>query len=186
MFITHKHADHHFPEAEAAIYDLHKPTVITNNEIAQTNDSFRAHDVGDVIEDHGFKVTLINTDHFAKGESITNFGMLIESDGKRFYHTSDTRFIEPQVFDLDAVKNCDVLFVPISNRGVVMGIEDAIVFTASVNPSIVIPGHCDSPKDSVRVKPEDFLTRFNELKGRIDSLNRMEVKLMKFGDSLTV
>ncbi|MBC2716055.1 MAG: MBL fold metallo-hydrolase [Desulfobacteraceae bacterium] len=186
MIITHKHADHHFPEAETAIYDLHKPTVITNKEIANTRDSYKGHNVGDVIEEHGFKITLINTDHFAKGESITNFGLLIETDGKRFYHTSDTRFMEAQIFDLETVKNCEVLFVPISNRGVVMGIEDAIVFTATVEPSIVIPGHCDSPKDSVRVNPEDFLSRFNELRGRIETLARVEVKLMKFGDSLTV
>ena len=186
LIITHKHEDHHDVKAEKAIYDLFSPMVLTNTEIAKENDLYKGCNIGETIEQYGFKITIINTDHFAKGERIINFGLLIESDGKRIYHTSDTRFMESNIFDLAIVKKVDILCVPISNRGVVMGIEDAIVFTSLIEAKTVIPIHYDSPKDKVRVNANDFLKRFNELKERIASLADTKVSIMKFKDCLQV
>ena len=42
---------------------------------------------------------------------------LIESNGKRIYHTSDTRMIETEVLPADRLRGVDVLCVSASNRG---------------------------------------------------------------------
>jgi len=190
LIITHKHADHHDIKAEEELIKLHAPTVFTSEEIGSHDEPKRRgyiiKKVGDVIEQDGFKISLIFTDHFAKGEQVVNFGMFIETDGVSFYHTSDTRFMETNMYDYELVRNADVLTLPISNRGVVMGIEDAIVFTSQIVPKIVIPAHYDSPKDSVRVNPQDFVERFRVLRNRIESLKNVEVQVMNFGDSLEV
>jgi L-ascorbate metabolism protein UlaG (beta-lactamase superfamily) len=128
----------------------------------------------------------MNTDHFAKGEHVVNFGLYIEADGVSFYHTSDTRFMEANMYNADLVKNATVLTVPISNRGVVMGIDDSIVFTSHILPSVVIPGHYDSPKDAVRVNPDDFRARFAVLSDRIEALKNVSVEVLAFGESFTV
>ncbi|WP_299676239.1 MBL fold metallo-hydrolase [uncultured Dokdonia sp.] len=188
MIITHKHADHHDINAEGEIVKNSTPIVYTNTEIGEKDFAkergYRIAKVGDVINELGFKITLTFTDHFAKGEFVINFGMFIECDGKSFYHTSDTRFLEQNMYDYELVKNPNVLTLPISNRGVVMGIEDAIVFTSQIVPEIVIPAHYDSPKDSVRVNPQDFVDRFKVLENRIETLKKVKVQVLNFGESL--
>ena len=147
---------------------------------------YRIHKVGDSIDEKGFKISFVKTDHFAKGEMVVNFGLFIQADGFSYYHTCDTRFMETMVYDLDLVKNPTVLSVPISNRGVVMGVEDSIVFTSQVLPRIVVPGHYDSPKDKVRVSPQDFEARFEVLKERIEALENVEVKILNFGETISL
>jgi len=188
LAVTHEHADHHDVEAEHEILERNRPFVFTNHEIAQEEAcaDYIVKDVGDVITEYGFKITLINADHFAKGKQVVNFGMLIEADGHSFYHTSDTRFMETGMYDYELVKNPTALTVPISNRGVVMGPDDAIVFTSQVQPKFVIPGHYDSPKDAVRVNADDFKERFDVLSNRIDALHNVEVKILDFGESLDI
>lgn len=190
LIITHKHGDHHDLDAEGEIIQANSPKIYTNSEIGSQDTpqkrNYKVVGVGDVINEDGFKITLIFTDHFAKGESVVNFGMFIECDKKSFYHTSDTRFMEQNMYDFDLVKNPDVLTLPISNRGVVMGIEDAIVFTSQVKPRIVIPAHYDSPKDSVRVNPHDFVQRFKVLEERIEQLKDVTVRVMSFGENIEV
>ncbi|MEM4235222.1 MAG: MBL fold metallo-hydrolase, partial [Candidatus Methanomethylicaceae archaeon] len=102
------------------------------------------------------------------------------------YHASDTRYIEPTMLGNTKVLNPDVLCVPISNRGVVMGVDDALYFTSEIKPRIVIPIHYDSPKDSQRVRPEHFVQRFGEIKKYLDSLNHTEVVVLERGESITI
>jgi len=79
-----------------------------------------------------------------------------------------------------------VLAVPISNRGVVMGLDDSIVFTSQIEPQVVIPMHYDSPKDKGRINPNDFVNRFNELTSKISNLSKTRVQVLNFNESITV
>jgi len=189
LIVTHKHADHHDVEAEKLIYDLWKPKIYSSVDIADNEDNLLPYNgvqPGDSAIIEGVRLNFINTDHFAKGEHVEAVGVLITDGNKRIYHTSDTRFMESEMFDLDAVKGVDVLFVPISNRGLVMGIDDAITFTALIQPEIVVLMHYDSPKDRVRVKPEDFVERFNMLKERLSELKDTVPKVLNFAEGMDI
>lgn len=190
LIITHKHEDHHDLAAESEIIKKWNPIIITNDEIGNRDEpkslGYRINHVGDKIKELGFEITLIAADHFAKCELIVNFGLFIVCDDVSFYHTSDTRFMESCYFDFELVYKCNVLAVPISNRGVVMGLDDSIVFTSQIEPQIVIPMHYDSPKDKGRINGDDFINRFDQLKLKINNLNSIQVKKLNFNESLSV
>lgn len=190
LVVTHKHEDHHDINAEKEIINLWKPTVITCHEIGNREEpkslGYQIKNVGDKIESNGFAITFIAADHFAKCELIINFGLFIQADNVSFYHTSDTRFMETCYFDYELVKNATVLAVPISNRGVVMGLDDSIVFTSQIEPQFVIPMHYDSPKDKGRINATDFANRYEALTPKIPNLTKTKVQVLKFNESLTV
>ena len=190
LVITHKHEDHHDTTAEEVIVRKWSPIVITNTEIAMEPNSqkfnYNAHSVGDKVDIKGFEISFVAADHFAKCEHIINFGLFIVADNLSFYHTSDTRFMETCYYNHELVKNSTVLAVPISNRGVVMGIDDSIAFTSQIEPTFVIPMHYDSPKDKTRVSPEDFVEKFEILKTRIPNLSRIKIKVLNFNETLTI
>ncbi len=186
LIITHKHADHFDLNAAKLIVNLYNPIVLTNPEISVIlqNETIGCTigRIGDRFEFVGFMVTYIKTDHVVGDEAIVNFGIVIESDGKRIYHTSDTRLIELQLLPHDKVMEPDVLCVPISDRGVVMGIDEALYFTNEIRPKIVIPMHYDSPKDKDRIRPEHFIDRLNVLKNSLRHLSKVKVKILTFGE----
>jgi L-ascorbate metabolism protein UlaG (beta-lactamase superfamily) len=161
IVITHKHADHFDPELVKSILDRSKPHIITNQEIATI---LRADGrvatvlpIGDTIDVAGFALKAIRTDHTVRDELIVNFGVVVTSDNVSLYHASDTRFIDPAL--LPPETHARYLLVPISNRGMVMGVDDALVFAGDLKPHLAIPIHYDSPKDRDRVQPDDFISR---------------------------
>jgi L-ascorbate metabolism protein UlaG (beta-lactamase superfamily) len=173
--ITHKHADHFDIDLLKAMLTRSKPRILTNEEIGaviqKQGIASNVLKAGDTLQEAGFSITAIQTDHVVRGEFIVNFGLVISADERSIYHTSDTRFIDPSTLPLATRADC--LFVPISNRGVVMGIDDALVFASELKPKIVVPLHYDSPKDKDRVDPREF-----EQKGSIIGLN---VRVLNFG-----
>jgi len=188
LVVTHKHEDHYDKQAVKELVEAYKPLVITNSEIARWLSEegivSRIGEVGDVIDAGGFKIELIKTDHVVRDEPIINFGLLIESDGQRIYHTSDTRMMEIEVLPADRLHGVDVLCVPIGNRGVVMGFDDAIYFCNQFSPAVIVPMHYDSPKDKDRVHPKDFVARFKALSGSLKALARTKVKVLAFSESV--
>lgn len=188
LVITHKHEDHFDRAAVKELTDLFQPVVLTNSEIAdwlsQEGLSCRAGKVGDVVEVEGFKIELIKTDHVVRDESVLNFGLLIEADGCRVYHTSDTRLMEREVLPADRLSGVDALCVPIGNRGVVMGFDDALYFCDQFSPAMIIPMHYDSPKDKDRVRPGEFVERHRVLSRSLKQAARANVKVLGFGESI--
>ena len=175
LFITHKHADHYDLEAVKNIYNNSKPKIYTVKEISESlkNEGIESHifSIGSKIEEGPFSIESIVTNHVVRDEKIDCFGMLVKSGKDSFYHTSDTLHIT------DKPTNCTVLMVPINNRGVCMGINDAITFSKEVKPQIVIPIHYDSPKDS-HINPKEFVDKI--------SVEGVNSKIMNFGDYLNV
>jgi L-ascorbate metabolism protein UlaG (beta-lactamase superfamily) len=178
IFITHKHADHFDIDLLKAIVSRSQPRIFTNEEIKPVLEKHGIRSQllkpGDDIQESGFAVKAIQTDHVVRGELIINFGLVVVADGKSVYHTSDTRFIDPSI--LPPETRADYLLVPISNRGVVMGIDDALVFANELKPKVVIPTHYDSPKDKDRVDPKEF-----EQKGQKFDL---QVRVLSFGEEI--
>ena len=190
LIITHKHSDHFDLDAIKSIVTLHSPTILTNHEISDVLQSETIGStvawVGDRFNFEGFTLVLTKTDHVVRGEAVANFGLVIESDKKRIYYTSDTRLIDLSLLPYDKVTEPDILCVPISNRGLVMGIDDALYFTNEIRPKTVIPMHYDSPKDKDRVRPEHFISRLNMLKASLNNLCDVKVKVLSFGDEVEI
>ena len=190
VIITHIHKDHFDIEATRELVSLHNPAIVTNPEIAvilqnETISSKVVH-IGDQLKVSGFSLTCTKTDHNPGGTWVVNFGVVVESDGNRIYHPSDTRLIQPQLLPQDKVSEPDVLFVPISNRGLVMGIDDALFFTNALKPKVVVPIHYESAHDIGRVLPEHFVDRLHVLKAHLKHLENVKVEIMSYGDELTV
>lgn len=178
LVITHKHADHFDLGLVKAILGRGKPTILTNPEIATllkaegiASQTFKA---GDTFSEGGFALFGTETDHVVRGEAIVNFGLIVCADGVSVYHTSDTRFIDPSLLPKETC--ADYLLLPVSNRGVVMGIDDAVVFASELKPKLAIPLHCDSPKDKGRVNPAEF----------VEKVERFGVKarILRFGEEI--
>jgi L-ascorbate metabolism protein UlaG (beta-lactamase superfamily) len=111
--------------------------------------------VGDILDIGSCTLRAMPTDHVAQGKAIPNFGILLEDNGKLVYHMSDTRYLFPDSLAIE--KKIDLLLVPISDRGLVMGMDDAVHFASQLNPRMVVPIHYDSPKDRDRIDTAAFL-----------------------------
>ena len=105
------------------------------------------------------RLTPVRADHVAWDSVVDTFGFTIEDLDTKVYYAGDTTFVEPELLNVGG--DLDVLIVPVSNRGLVMGVDDAVFFAQKLRPEFVIPVHCDSPKDAHR----NLLVRFRELAG---------------------
>lgn len=167
LIITHHHADHFDSDAVRKIVAASPPNlqILTTAEGAAALES---DGIGATVFEWGSECHCgelsfysIRTDHVVRGEHIDAFGVVIESEsGYSIYHTGDTRYIDPSTLYQKVF--ADILLVPIANRGVVMGIDDAVYFTRELKPQTVIPMHYDSPKDRGRVNPEAFIKHFQD------------------------
>jgi L-ascorbate metabolism protein UlaG (beta-lactamase superfamily) len=180
VVITHKHADHFDIELLKAMLTRCQPIILTNEEIGSVLEkegiAARVVKAGDVVKEAGFTINVVQADHAVRGEFIVNFGLVVAADGGSIYHTSDTRFIDPSLLPRET--RADLLLVPISNRGVVMGIDDALVFASELKPKVVIPIHYDSPKDKDRVDPREF--------ERNGPKFGIQVRVLSFGEEIEV
>jgi len=178
IVITHKHADHFDIDLLKTILTKSIPVIFTNTEIKESLKKYgiTAKEIseGVTVTEAGFSITAIRTDHIVRDEKIINFGLVVSADGTNLYHTSDTLFIEPS--HLPRETRTKYLLVPISNRGVVMGIDDALVFSSELKSKVVIPIHYDSPKDKNRVDPKEFAEKASRL--------GIKVRILVFGEEI--
>jgi L-ascorbate metabolism protein UlaG (beta-lactamase superfamily) len=175
LIVTHKHADHFDLDAVKAIYAQSKPAILTTKELAEvmTTAGVPASllTVGQVIEIAGFRIEGVRADHVVRGEVIDVFGIVVDADKKRVYHTSDTTYFDDKPSDVD------IVFVPINNRGVAMDFDDAARFVRELSPRIAVPVHYDSPKDS-HINPNDW--------AKLLADSKIEVRVMAFGEQLQI
>jgi len=167
LVVTHKHADHCDLDAVAAFEKRDRPLVVTNAELAPQmaarNIHARVVNPGESVMHAGITLTALPADHVVRGEVIVIFSALVTIDGWRAYHPSDTRYMDPA--RLPGVPGCDLLLVPIGNRGLVMGMDDAAYFARQVKPRHLIPIHYEAPADRDRIRPETFAALFTAADG---------------------
>jgi len=163
LLVTHKHADHFNEPAIKEIVKNPKTKLYSSSEVAQ---AFPEIDIkvvkrGDVINADGVTVMVTKAVHgylpYLRGDNeITeNIGYIIETEGKRIYVTSDTLCFENDY-------KCDVLFVPVSGCGLVMGPFEASLFAKETDANLVIPTHMDNPR---------FPVEISELEKKFEGLN---------------
>lgn len=159
FIVTHEHEDHYSPDTIRAALPFVQDIVIHTNEILTTQiaqDGFKpvSISIGTNFTSNELQVMPIRTDHVVWDKFVPNFGFVIHATELTLYYTSDTRYIEPDLLKLG--RKIDILIIPISNRGLVMGMDDAVMFATKIHPKVIIPMHYDSPKDKGRVDPNRF------------------------------
>lgn len=161
IFITHSHYDH------LSIKDILR---ISNQETVV----FAPLDAKPKLKDFSGKVILVEPNNIYQHENLlihttraytveTSFhpisnnwvGYVIEVDGKRYYHSGDTDFVE----DLGEIKDIFVAMLPVGGT-YTMDAKEAAKLANKIRPRYVIPMHygvvVGSEKDA-----EEFKTLFN-------------------------
>lgn len=100
---------------------------------------------------------------------IENIGYIIDDGKTRTYITSDTICFQNDY-------KCDVICLPISDYGVVMGAYEASLFAKETDAKLAIPLYADSPKYPVNF---DFVKEMFEK-------NEMEYKILENDETIEV
>ena len=90
-------------------------------------------------------------------------------DERKIYVTSDTICFQNDY-------KCDILCVPVSDYGVVMGAFEASLFAKETEAKVVIPLHADSPK---------YPVNFNFVKEMFEK-SEIEYKILENDESIEV
>lgn len=100
---------------------------------------------------------------------IENIGYIIDDNETRVYITSDTICFQNEY-------KCDILCVPVSDYGVVMGAFEASLFAKETNAKLVIPLHADSSK-----YPVDF-----EFVKKMFKQNEVDYEILENEESIEI
>jgi L-ascorbate metabolism protein UlaG (beta-lactamase superfamily) len=159
LVVTHGHADHFDVDAVKSIVSRCACQILTVDEVAETLHEAGIDadvlNVGQQVDIGAIALTAVDTDHVIRGETVDAFGVLIDTPSGSLYHASDTMYLDEKPY-------ADVVLVPINNRGVSMGIEDASRFIRDIGPQVAVPIHYDSPRDRGRVDPQEFADLLRE------------------------
>lgn len=177
ILITHKHADHCYTEIIKEIVKNNKSKIYSSKEVQEFNTDLLINIVRDVdvFEFEGIKIEVVKAVHgyipALKGEKEINenIGFIIEVENKRIYITSDTICFKNDY-------KCDVLCLPVSNHGLVMGPFEAALFAKETGANLIVPIHMDNPK---------FPTEVNEIKKNFEE-QKLNFKILKIGESINI
>lgn len=153
LLATHKHTDHFNEQAILEIIKNPKTKLYSSFEVAATYPDVKINVVkeGDIINDSDIKIEVVKAVHgympFLRGagEVNENIGFIVEAEGKRVYATSDSICFKNDY-------KCDVLCVPVSGHGLVMGLFEAVLFAKETGASLTIPVHMDNPRFPVELE----------------------------------
>lgn len=163
ILVTHKHADHFCQPAIAQMLKNPKTKLYSSSEVARAYPEIDINivKVGDEITGDDFKVDVVRSVHgympFLKGDGEVNEGLgyIVEIEGKRIYAVGDSICFKNDY-------KCDILCVPVSGHGLVMGTFEAALYAKEVEANLVIPVHMDNPR---------FPVDSGLLKGDFEGLN---------------
>lgn len=162
ILITHKHQDHCYTEVLEKIDK--KIKIYSSNEVKTARPTLDIHIVKeeDTINlENEITIEVVHAEHgyippMKTGTKvIENIGYIIDDKETRVYVTSDTICFQNEY-------KCDILCVPVSDYGVVMGPFEAALLAKETNAKLVIPLHADNPKYPVNF---DFVKKMFEENG---------------------
>lgn len=173
ILITHKHGDHCYAELlkeySGKIYsssEVQNAYPNLNINIVKAGDKINLDSINfEVVEaKHGYLPRLKNGN-----EIFENVGFILNIENKKLYFTSDT-------LNFNNNYKCDILFAPVSNHGLVMGIYEVIKYYEELEAKIIIPCHMDNP---------DFPVNTDELIAQFES-NNVIYKILRYGEEFNI
>lgn len=176
ILITHKHSDHCNIEILKKINESIK--IYSSSEVKNTYPELSINivkegekfDINDEIT-----IEVVHAEHGyippmkTGAKVIENIGYIIDDSETRVYITSDTICFQNDY-------KCDILCVPVSDYGVVMGAFEASLFAKEANAKLLIPLHADSPK-----YPVDF----NFVKNMFEK-NEVDYEILENDESIEI
>ena len=176
ILITHKHSDHCNTEILEKVDKNIK--IYSSNEVKNTHPTL---DINIVKENDKINIedkVIVEVVHAEHGyippmktgaKVIENIGYIIDDNETRVYITSDTICFQNEY-------KCDILCVPVSDYGVVMGAFEASLFAKETNAKLVIPLHADSSK---------YPVNFDFVKEMFDK-NEVEYEILENDESIEI
>lgn len=176
ILITHKHSDHCYTEI---LEKLNKEIKIyASQEVKNTYPTLNLTIVkeGDTLElGENIKIEVVHAEHGyippmkSGAKVVENIGYMIDDKKVRVYITSDTVCFQNDY-------KCDVICLPVSDYGVVMGPFEAALFAKEANADLIIPLHTDNAK-----YPVDF-----DFVKTIFEQNEVEYEVLENEDSIEI
>lgn len=176
ILITHKHSDHCNTEILEKIDTNIK--IYSSNEVQNAHPTLHINIVKekDIIDiENKISIEVVHAEHGyippmkTGAKVIENIGYIIDDNETRVYITSDTICFQNEY-------KCDILCVPVSDYGVVMGAFEASLFAKETNAKLVIPLHADSPK---------YPVNFDFVKEMFDK-NEIEYEILENDESIEI
>lgn len=176
ILITHKHSDHCNTEILEKIDKNIK--IYSSNEVQNAHPTLHINIVKekDIIDiENKISIEVVHAEHGyippmkTGAKVIENIGYIIDDNETRVYITSDTICFQNEY-------KCDILCVPVSDYGVVMGAFEASLFAKETNAKLVIPLHADSPK---------YPVNFDFVKEMFDK-NEVEYEILENDESIEI
>ena len=175
ILVTHRHEDHCHADAIKEILKNPKTKFYSSQEVAHSHPELSLEVVkeDDRITLDNVNVEVVKAVHgwippFKEGKGIKeNIAFIIDDGTHRAYQTSDTICFENNY-------TCDVIFLPVTDHGIVMGPWDAALFAKETGAKLAIPIHYDSPKH-----PADF----SAVKKEFEAQN-LNYKFLEIGESV--
>ncbi len=176
ILITHKHRDHCNTEILEKIDKNIK--IYSSNEVKNAHPTLDINIVKENDEisiENKIKIEVVHAEHGyippmkTGAKVIENIGYIIDDNETRVYITSDTICFQNEY-------KCDILCVPVSDYGVVMGAFEASLFAKETNTKLVIPLHADSPK---------YPVNFDFVKEMFDK-NEVEYEILENDESIEI
>ncbi|HLD72603.1 MAG TPA: MBL fold metallo-hydrolase [Candidatus Nanoarchaeia archaeon] len=177
ILITHKHKDHCHVEAIKEILKNKTTLIYTSKEVAETYPELAVKTIksGESLTFGGIKIDAVKAVHgylpLLKGgnEIKENMGFILADGKKKVYLTGDTLCFENGF-------SVDLIFLPVCNHGLVMGVFEAALFAKETGAKTVIPYHYDNPKYPVDLE---------EVKREFEKQN-LNCKILVIGETITV
>jgi len=142
VLVTHDHSDHFGDAVEIAKRD--KATLIAIFEISQKPEVVESKinvvgmNIGGTYRQDGIVVSMTEAIHSATVGSPA--GLVVEMDGKRFYHAGDTSYWSDIILIPKLFGELDVAFLPIGGH-YTMDIRQATMAVNDLKPKLTIPIH---------------------------------------------
>lgn len=146
VVITHNHADHLDMQTLRTLFEHQKKPVTVLGprsvwEILRAENPWKNELV---LFGAGTRYTIKDVCFhavFAAHSDPAGIGVVIETEGKRIYHTGDTLYHTGLFQPL--TQKPDVLLLPINGKGNNMNIQDALDLARALEPGVTIPMHWD-------------------------------------------
>ena len=175
IFVSHKHRDHIDENAVVKIIKSSNPVVYTSKEVSKefSKINFKSIKVGTKISIGKINVEVVDSIHgympLMRGpmEINENLGFIITEGKNRVYFTGDTIGFKNDY-------KCDVIIVPVSGNGPVLGSFEAALFSKATDAKIAIPVHYDNPM---------FNVNLDEVKQDFEKVG-VKCKILDIGQSL--
>ncbi|MCI9063668.1 MAG: MBL fold metallo-hydrolase [Clostridia bacterium] len=167
ILITHKHSDHCNVEVLEKInkdIKIYSSKEVENNYPSLTIEKVKENDIINISNE--IKVEVVHAEHgyippMKTGARVNeNIGFIIDDNSTRVYVTSDTICFQNDY-------KCDIICLPVSDYGVVMGAFEASLFAKEADAKLVIPLHADNPKFPVNFEFVKEMFEKNEVEYEI-------------------